>query len=70
MLEIFNNIAGFFEVIWQFFTNFITSLIIALQVLQSSTQLPAILTVFMPGIISSSIIVTATIFVLKFIVGR
>ncbi len=70
MLKALESLWGYAQMAFQFLVNLIEGFINALSLLQSAVTLPLNFTGLVPGIISSSILITITIYVVKFLVGR
>lgn len=69
MLNFFDAIVSFFNAIWQFVCNLISSTLLAIQVISVSLAIPVWLVGFVPAVIGSCIIVVAAIGVLKLVLG-
>lgn len=70
MIEILQNLWGYAQAGFQFLQNTIEGLITALGILATSALFPQSIMGFLPGVIASSVLLTITIYVAKFIVGR
>lgn len=70
MLDFFSWIVDFFETIWSFLTNIVTSFITLLDVIGDAIKLPPMLLGMVPGIIGASLTTVVAIGVAKLIVGR
>lgn len=70
MIEILQNIWGIVQTGWQFLSNMIETTITAVSILTTSVVLPNSIVPFLPAILGSSVIITVTIFVTKFLIGR
>lgn len=71
MNEFFSQIVGFFETVFQFFVNMVESLLLAINMLIKAV--PNILSIgmlYMPAIISTSVMIVCAVSVVKFIIGR
>ena len=64
------SILDFFSLIGTFISNLVTGLITALSLLSGVATIPVIFTGYVPGIISSAILVFLTLGIIKFVVGR
>ncbi len=69
MLDFFDSVINFFELIWQFVTNLISGIVTLLNILVQAVLIPPMLTGFVPGFIGSCIIAVAAIGVAKLIAG-
>lgn len=70
MIEILQNIWGIVQTGWQFLSNMIQTTITVTSILTTSVLLPQSIVPFLPSILGSSVILTVTIFVAKFLIGR
>lgn len=70
MIEILQNIWGIVQTGWQFLSNMIQTTITAISILTTSVVLPNSIVPFLPSILGSSVVITVTIFVTKFLIGR
>lgn len=70
MFDFFNKILGYVELLWTYFTNFIESVVTALQLLLVSMSFPQSLTPLMPPIIGTAIAVFLAIYLIRFMIGR
>lgn len=70
MFEFFDQILGYIEMFFTFFTNMVRSLGMAFTLLTTSISFPMTLTEFMPPLIGSAVVVFVSIYVVKFIIGR
>lgn len=70
MIEILQNIWGIVQTGWQFLSNMIQTTITVTSILTTSVILPQSIVPFLPSILGSSVILTVTIFVAKFLIGR
>lgn len=68
--EALTSILDFFSLIGTFISNLVTGLITALSLLSGVATIPVIFTGYVPGIISSAILVFLTLGIIKFVVGR
>ena len=69
MLNFFDAIVSFFNAIWQFLSNLVSSTLLAIQVISLSLAIPVWLVGFVPAVIGSCIVVVAAIGVIKLILG-
>ena len=70
MIEILQNIWGIVQTGSQFLSNMIQTTITVTSILTTSVTLPSSIVPFLPSILGSSVIITVTIFVAKFLIGR
>ena len=70
MIEILQNIWGIVQTGWQFLSNMIQTTITVTSILTTSVMLPQSIVTFLPSILGYSVILTVTIFVAKFLIGR
>ena len=70
MFEFFDSVLGAIEVALNFLYNTINALVTAVDVLANAMVLPGELAIFLPGIIGSAILVSVSLAVVKFLVGR
>ncbi len=63
------SLSNFIKAIWEFVTNFIQSLVIAYQVLQTSVTFSGILSGVVFGILGSCIVIVIAVGVIKLLVG-
>ena len=70
MIEILQSIWGIVQTLWQFLSNMIQTSITVTSILTTSVLLPQSIVPFLPSILGSSVILTVTIFVAKFLIGR
>lgn len=70
MFEFFSKIIGFISSVWDYFINFIESLVQAVAFLVSSSAFAVALIGYMPGIIGTAIVVFLAVFIVKFLIGR
>lgn len=70
MIDILQNIWGIVQTLWQFLSNMIQTTITVTSILTTSVVLPQSIVPFLPSILGSSVILTVTIFVAKFLIGR
>ena len=70
MIDILQNIWGIVQTGWQFLSNMIQTTITVTSILTTSVTLPSSIVPFLPSILGSSVIITVTIFVAKFLIGR
>lgn len=70
MAEFFSQVLGAIEAAFGFLTNVVNALLTAVDALSNAVVLPAKLAVFLPGVIGSAILVTVSLAVVKFLVGR
>lgn len=69
MLDFFDSVINFFDLIWQFLSNMISGIITLLRLLISMMGIPGKLLPLVPGVIGSCIIAVAAIGVAKLIAG-
>lgn len=69
MLDFFDSVINFFDLIWQFLSNMISGILTLLNILISMMGIPARLTFLVPGVVGSCIIAVAAIGVAKLIAG-
>lgn len=69
MLDFFDSVINFFDLLWQFISNMISGIITLLQILVNMVSLPTKLLNWVPGVIGSSILIVAAIGVAKLIAG-
>lgn len=70
MAAFFNQVMGAIETALSFLYNVINALVTAVDAISNAVVLPAKLAAFLPGIIGSAILVTVSLGVVKFLVGR
>ena len=70
MLDFFDTIIDFFEVIFSLISNMVTTLLTFVQVMVSSYSIPNYLVAYVPSIIASSFLAVVWISVCKLLVGR
>lgn len=70
MFEFFDQVVGFFEVIWTMIQNFINSLIMILGTVVAIPGVIAELAFFLPAVIFTGVTVTISFAVVKFLIGR
>lgn len=70
MIEILQSLWGYAQAGFEALENMIESLLTAIGILATVTVFPQAIMGYVPGIIGSSILLTVTIYVAKFIVGR
>lgn len=69
MLNFFGSIVDFFQSIWSFLTNLVSSLLTALTLLQQLPLFTTSLLGLVPGVLGSCIAVVVAIGIVKLIVG-
>lgn len=70
MFDFFSQILGFFDLFWDFIVNLFTMLITLVTTLIGAIQLPVELSISVPSVLGSSIMITLAVYVAKFFVGR
>lgn len=70
MLDFFEQVLGILEAVWDFFINFLESLLTCLVVLSQASSLPLAMSPYLPTIISSCVISVVALFIVKFLIGR
>lgn len=70
MFAFFGEVLGFFEAAWNYFINFVESLITALVMVTSSTSFVMSIIQYVPAILGSSIAIFIVIYTVKFLIGR
>lgn len=71
MFEFFDIILGFIQNAWQFFVNFLETLLLAVTTLwQAGSHVILIGALYMPPIIATSCLIVVAIMVIKFLIGR
>lgn len=68
-MDFFSSIWNFFQALWDFLVNMVSSIITALFVVQDSMQLPALLPGIVPGIIGSCVAAVSAVAIIKLIIG-
>lgn len=70
MLNFFETIIGYVELIWNFFLNLLQSLLTLLVALLQALTLPNKLVMFAPSFMAASILAVGAIAAIKLIIGR
>lgn len=70
MFDFFSKILGYVESFFEYFVDFLESLMTALGILISSIAVPLSLSSMLPTILSSAVIIVVALAVAKFIIGR
>lgn len=70
MFDFFSKILGYVESFFEYFVDFLESLMTALGILISSIAVPLSLSSMLPTILSSAVIIVVSLAVAKFIIGR
>lgn len=70
MFEFFDKIIGFFEMIWTLVVNLVNSLLMLLGTIVNIPVVIGALSVYLPAVIFSGVMVTVSFGVIKLIVGR
>lgn len=70
MFEFFDQILSFLTMVWQFFVNLVTNLIVLISAVTSAVRLPMELSVLMPMFIGTSMLIAVSVWVVKLILGR
>lgn len=70
MLDFFGTVIGYIEMVWNFFLNFLQSLLTLLTALLQAVTLPSKLVYMAPSFMSASILAVGAIAALKLIIGR
>lgn len=70
MLNFFDWLVSFFEVIGTIITTLIESLITAFSVIAAAVAVPAIFSGIVPGILSTCMVALISLAVIKFLLGR
>lgn len=70
MFDFFSQILGFLELLWDFVVNLFTMLITLITTLIGAVQLPVELSISVPSVLGSCIMITLAVYVAKFFVGR
>lgn len=69
-VNFFDSVINFFETIIDIITQFLTSLFTAISFISSSAGTVARVSLFMPTIIGSCVLIIMSIGIVKFLVGR
>lgn len=69
MLDFFDSVVNFFELIWQFIENLISGITTLLEILVQAVLIPPFLSALVPPFLSACIISVAAIGVAKLIAG-
>lgn len=70
MFAFFSEVTGFFEAAWNFFINFVESLITAITVMVTSTTFLTNMISYVPSILGASITVFLVVYSIKLLTGR
>lgn len=70
MLNFFNTLIEYIQIIWSFFLNIITGLFSAITTLFNSVSSAIMLSGYMPWFITSSFFIAIFIVVINYIIGR
>lgn len=70
MLDFFHSIVTYFELLWQFVTNLLSSLLNLIIVVAEAITLPQVLAGYVFPVLGSAILAVSAIAVLKLILGR
>lgn len=70
MFAFFGEIAGFFEAAWNYFTNFVESLVLAVSMMASASGFATMLVQYVPSILGASITIFIVIYTIKLLTGR
>lgn len=69
MFNFFDTLVTYIQLVWAYFTNFLSTLINTFQVLITSIVLPQTLLGYVPGIIGGSILIVSGVAIAKLILG-
>lgn len=70
MLNFFDTLIEYVQIVFQFFLNLINSLIHAVAVMTSSASLVVTLVGYMPYFISTAILIGLSVVVVNYLIGR
>ena len=70
MFDFFSQVLGFLEAIWEFFLQLLDTLLVAVQLLAQAIIFPIELVGFLPAFFGTCLLITISICVVKFILGR
>ena len=69
MLNFFDTVVTYIQMVWEYFTNMLSALINTIKVLLTAVILPQSILGYLPGIIGSSLIIVSGVAVAKLILG-
>ena len=69
MFSFFSSVVDFFEMIWDFVCNLLSSTVTAMEVLLKACALPPLLVGFVPTIIGSCMLIVGSVGAVKLVVG-
>ena len=69
MLSFFDTVIGYFQLVWEFFTNFLNSLIMAFRVILLSIGIPQVISGYLPAFLGSCVILVSGAAIIKLILG-
>lgn len=70
MFDFFDKIIGFFEMIWTLVVNLVNSLLMLLGTIVNIPVVIGVLSMYLPAVIFTGVMVTISFAVIKLIVGR
>ncbi len=70
MLDFFETVIGYIEMVWDFFLNLINSLLTLITTLVSAVLLPPAVAVMVPSFLAASVTAVAGIAICKLVIGR
>lgn len=70
MLDFFETVVGYIEMVWDFVLNLINSLLTLITTLVSAVLLPPAVAVMVPSFLAVSVTAVAGIAICKLVIGR
>lgn len=70
MLDFFETVVGYIEMVWDFVLNLINSLLTLITTLVSAVLLPPAVAVMVPSFLAASVTAVAGIAICKLVIGR
>lgn len=70
MFDFFGQVIGYIETVFNYFLNFIESLIMAIAFVGHSGTIVVSMSALMPAILGTCVVITVALAVVKFLIGR